>query len=371
MEQYTAENMTPLDRCLQDVRSADVYIVVVGWRYGHVPDDDLLNPGKRSITELELEEAEKARKHILAFLLDPQTPWPPSASDVFTGTGGKDILSLRAKVGGRYLAGVFQSPDSLASQAAVAVSRLGISEQMVERALGLTTLTGQVRDFATGNPLADTTVTTVIHTIAEAGTTRALEIPLEKGGTWWSTRLYLLAVLAQTLTSVRQFVFSHADGKFAGMASPTTVREGLSAAFPALAKFDAEIRSGSDSSKDTDREINRCIGLWNQQMIAAEPQIKVGVRPQLLAEWFGERFVNRCIRIDGDARLTMVQVQQLVDSLIPDVPVERATDAVQPAADDGEEANQPPKLMVVDRDAFALELARQWVRTGMPRTPIL
>jgi hypothetical protein len=45
--------MTPLKRCLDDVRRADAYVVIVGWRYGYVPVDTILNPDKRSITELE------------------------------------------------------------------------------------------------------------------------------------------------------------------------------------------------------------------------------------------------------------------------------------------------------------------------------
>jgi hypothetical protein len=56
----------------------------------------------------------------------------------------------------------------------------------------------------------------------------------------------------------------------------------------------------------------------------------------------------------------MSQVQQIVDSLLPDVPVQRRR---KPPAEGFE-------LLVVDRDAFALELAREWVRSGLPRSPV-
>jgi hypothetical protein len=49
-----------------------------------------------------------------------------------------------------------------------------------------------------------------------------------------------------------------------------------------------------------------------------------------------------------------------VDSLLPDVPVQRR----RKVPDKGFE------LLVVDRDAFALELAREWVRSGLPRSPL-
>jgi hypothetical protein len=83
------------------------------------------------------------------------------------------------------------------------------------------------------------------------------------------------------------------------------------------------------------------------------------VRTPLLEQWIGERWVSRCIRMDG-YDLSMSQVQQIVDSLLPDVPVQR----LRKAPETGFE------LLVVDRDAFALELAREWVRSGLPRSPM-
>ncbi len=58
----------------------------------------------------------------------------------------------------------------------------------------------------------------------------------------------------------------------------------------------------------------------------------------------------------------MIQIQQIIESVLPDVPIERAADP--------KSVNSQVSLQVVDRDAFALELARQWVRSGLPRTPV-
>jgi len=88
--------------------------------------------------------------------------------------------------------------------------------------------------------------------------------------------------------------------------------------------------------------------------------IKVGVRAELLERWLGERLITRCIRVD-QLGLTMAQVLQIVDSLVPDVPIERLQTIDTTVTRD---------LHVVDRDAFAFELAREWVRTGIPRNPI-
>jgi hypothetical protein len=76
MEHYVAEGATPLEKCLADVRSADVYVVIVAWRYGYQPKESAVNPLRRSITELEYAAAKETGKSILAFLLDPTAPWP-------------------------------------------------------------------------------------------------------------------------------------------------------------------------------------------------------------------------------------------------------------------------------------------------------
>lgn len=44
MEQYVAEGSKPLERCRADVRTADLYVVIVAWRYGYVPEDDTNPP---------------------------------------------------------------------------------------------------------------------------------------------------------------------------------------------------------------------------------------------------------------------------------------------------------------------------------------
>jgi hypothetical protein len=51
MEYYVAEDRPPLDRCLTDVRSCDVYIGIFAWRYGSIPWP--VNPEGLSCTELE------------------------------------------------------------------------------------------------------------------------------------------------------------------------------------------------------------------------------------------------------------------------------------------------------------------------------
>jgi hypothetical protein len=188
-------------------------------------------------------------------------------------------------------------------------------------------------------------------------------VDLGEGDRWWSTRLFLLSSLLNALTGLRQLVFRDAGGRFCGMASPGAVLDRFSAVFPLCAAFLAEMRKG-EPSLDIERETDRQLFLW--AMIHDPPQgpgeglAKVGVRAELLERLLGERLIARCIRVDAQG-LTMAQVQQIVESPLPDVPIDRAlADGSTPAH----------VLQVVDRDSFALELAREWVKAGLPRNPI-
>jgi hypothetical protein len=382
MEQYVAEGSKPVDRCKADVRGSDAYVIIVAWRYGYVPGKDATPEDPRSITEIELAEAQANGKPVLAFLLDPDAPWPPNRVDAMGGTegAGGDVSRLRSDLGANYLAGIFRTPDDLATQVAAAVSAQGLTRNMVDRLLDQTSVAGdEMAPFAGGQLVNDSTLGAITQMIGTAGAARAVVLTIDEGRLWWSTRLFLLASLLRSLTAVRQVVFRDPSGRFVGMASPAAIVEGLAAEFPVLDEFARSLRETSPSS-DIETETHRQTSAWNAYAGAAPRPVatsraragrqvqapvgehawKVGVRAPLLARWLGERWIDRCIRSEG-SDLSMSQVQQIVDSLLPDVPVERHAKPTE---------EETMRLLVVDRDAFALELAREWVRSGLPRSPV-
>jgi hypothetical protein len=400
MEQYAAESNRPVARCKRDVELADAYILILGWRYGYVPTDD--NPDRRSITEIEYMHARQVKKPILAFLLDPEVPWPPTSMDSASAdsAAASAIRELRSAVGAEHLVGMFSSPEDLASQVAAAVASLGLTTQLSEIVLNRTAVSAdEMAGFGTGQHI-DTSIATIQDMVANVGKDRALVVSLGEGDRWWSTRLFLLASLLRSLTLVRQIVFTGRGGHFAGMASPDALLDGLGTQFPVLELFIRQLRE-SESSDDRVRETQRQVDIWNglyagvgaavrpaarrgnttratrPQSEAVQPrpegEIQVGVREELLAGWLGERLITRCIEVQGT--LTMSQVQQIVDCLVPDVPMELSyppPTADIDETDDEEESDKTftgPSVKVIDRDSFALQLAREWVRAGLPRNP--
>jgi tetratricopeptide (TPR) repeat protein len=116
MEDYVAADERPLDKCLADVASCDLYVGIFAWRYGYV------SPGQeRSITELEYWQAGESGLERLIFLLDEDAPWPRSKME--KGVGGEKIEALRAESAREHTVQFFKSPEELAGQVAASVSR--------------------------------------------------------------------------------------------------------------------------------------------------------------------------------------------------------------------------------------------------------
>ncbi|MFD6263243.1 DUF4062 domain-containing protein, partial [Micromonospora chalcea] len=117
METYTAEEARPVDKCLADVRSCDVYIGLFAWRYGFVPDGH-----QHSITELEYRAAGAAGIPRLIFLLREDAPWPPTLMDL--GNPAQDrIRALRSELATAHVCEFFSSAQDLRPAVAEAVGR--------------------------------------------------------------------------------------------------------------------------------------------------------------------------------------------------------------------------------------------------------
>jgi Domain of unknown function (DUF4062) len=421
MEEYVAEDRRAIARCYEDVQDADIYVLVLAWRYGFTPTEE--NPEALSITQLEYRRAVLIGKPVLAFLVDAEVPWPPSEMDSASANtdAANGISKFRAEIQTGRLSGMFSSPADLASQVAAAVARQGLTSALSERVLvGTSVKASEMGSFGGGGSMYDTSVRELKQMVVDVGSQRAVIVDLAGGDQWWSTRLFLLASLLGSLTTVRQVVFRGRTSRFVGMASPDAVLEGLGSRFQALADFAVALRR-TPASQDRERETERQIGVWFEYLsrpasddirparlqgtlssfepssprggelsvstIERERTIQEGVREELLSQWMGDRFISRCIEVRG--ALTMSQVQQIVDCLIPDVPVEMIgvidptqSDIVEKAPSAGDSvsvqgeapsvAKPPlPKLYVVDRDSFCLELARSWVKAGLPRNPAL
>jgi Domain of unknown function (DUF4062) len=80
MEDYTASDERPPDKCLADVAACDIYVGLFAFRYGFIPTQG--DPENLSITELEWRKAKDLGKPCLIFIAD-EAGWPMTSSDFF------------------------------------------------------------------------------------------------------------------------------------------------------------------------------------------------------------------------------------------------------------------------------------------------
>ncbi|MDQ3763825.1 MAG: DUF4062 domain-containing protein [Actinomycetota bacterium] len=95
-------------RSLGLVDEADVYVLVLGLRYGEIPSGY-----EKSYTHLELDRAIERGIPVLVLLTSPQHPFTETAIDL--GANGERVLRLRKEVRRRGVS-YFSSPEDLRSQ---------------------------------------------------------------------------------------------------------------------------------------------------------------------------------------------------------------------------------------------------------------
>jgi len=149
MEDYVAESSIPVDKVVADVKSCDVYVVLVAWRYGYVPDKSRVTlevkeaiKGETSITDYEYLAALEGNVKRLAFLLHERAPWPPHLMDGFAGAGDprrdlSKVLAFREKLQRDQMVAFFEEPADLEARLSAAVASVGLRSQMLQNSVKL------------------------------------------------------------------------------------------------------------------------------------------------------------------------------------------------------------------------------------------
>ncbi|MGA2716429.1 MAG: DUF4062 domain-containing protein [Bryobacteraceae bacterium] len=107
MEQFGSKPGSPVDECLQVVRSCQVYVGLFGMRYGSVPDGN-----EKSMTHLEYEQAQAIKLPSLIYLIDEENQ-PVLPKDVEFGPGAEKLRSLKETLKRQHTVTFFTTPESL------------------------------------------------------------------------------------------------------------------------------------------------------------------------------------------------------------------------------------------------------------------
>jgi hypothetical protein len=202
---------------------------------------------------------------------------------------------------------------------------------------------------------------------AVANQQHALKIDLAY--VWWSTRLYLIAALAERLTQVRRILIvkgSPPPEEFIGQISTATIQSIIGPKLPVLDNFRAALRARPIILDDVNQEISQVMVEWQQAFAAApEGSAKVDLTPEVLRRWFGEAMLQQPVHITDLERASVVDLLRLLDYPNDYVPViTRRASAVAglPASE---------QVDVLDKNALNARLARSYLVELMDRARII
>ena len=118
MEFFGALPDTPKEECLRLVRASNVFVGIIGMRYGHI---DLATG--RSMTQLEYEEAQAVCLPTLMYLIDEENH-PVLPKHVDTGAGAEKLIAFKAILRNAHVVNTFSSPDDLVAKVTQDVVRM-------------------------------------------------------------------------------------------------------------------------------------------------------------------------------------------------------------------------------------------------------
>ena len=138
-----------------------------------------------------------------------------------------------------------------------------------------------------------------INKAIETTDIKLVEVNLRSSPYWWSTRLYLLAALAEEFTRIERIVFVERDAArlYVGMASPADVRKSLATVFPDYERaFRLLVQNSLPYRLPPAQFVQNVGSQWSGQLFTVKPEPgAAGAAPQpvTLPEQDARRLVIR------------------------------------------------------------------------------
>lgn len=367
MEDYSAEGVRPLSRCLDDVAACDAYLCIVAWRYGFVPHNGVpahLLPaggelGETSVTEFEYRKAIQFNKPILAFVLDGDAEWPSHFFDAVSGENenGGSVARFRQELSQQYLVSYFRSAEELASLVSAAIYRTEMARQMDLESLNIKATFND--PFKRNGPVTDSTLFEISNVIAGPEKVQALQVNIGSGSDWWMTRLYFICSLASDLTSIELVVCeagasTYNDSqprRFIGTIHPRIVKERLASQYEQLNRYECAIKE-SEPASDLLTEVSRRANVWTNIVDPGgiEAHQAIFVTEANLGRWLSPYLIGQAVDIDAGVNAAL-RVQRILDWPMRFVPITENGQFKQ----------------VVDKQALTEQIARLFIREQVSR----
>ena len=345
MENMVAGAEQPLHKVLAMVDASEVYVGLFAWRYGYVPrhgKPPVVRGAERhqtSITHYEYLRAVERKLPVLAFLLDPKAPWPPSLVDGFdlsrpgAAASNTRISELRAALQRDHVVSWFSTPAELEARVATAVTMAGL-RKLIDLTPAVELPGGAGFDY-----VSDSGGYSIANAVGTAES-RQCVFRIDLAGPWWSTRLYLIAALAERLTQVRRVLVVRSrppvDGKpcaaFVGQIATATIIATIEPQLAQLGAFKRWLLSETLTQPSLKDAARHCMikgwmpafggpGSSEMNALDAEKRAKVDLDSDLLLRWFGDSMLQQPVEIADLQRVSETDLLRVLDYPSPFVPV--------------------------------------------------
>lgn len=334
MEDYVAESSIPVEKVVADVKSCDVYVILVAWRYGYVPEKERVTidvpgavKGETSITDYEYLAAQQGNVKRLAFLVHEHAPWSPHLMDGFDseqGTRGDltKVLAFRERIQRDLMVAYFDKPADLEARLSAAVASVGLRTQMLRNSVQLHS--GSINTMAASIPITDSG-RMPLEELVNANPPAEIAV-IDITNTWWSTRLYLLAVVADMLTDVKRIVIKEGES-FVGIVSPTYLRGTLRSFHPEVEQFERKKialplpADGNSALSEILRRWREVLQQTSEQDTSREQAIQLTVTKTVLLRWLGDGLLTGAVRVADPEQTTVLDLLRVLDYPNQYVPV--------------------------------------------------
>lgn len=111
------EGISSLDVLLRNVKDSSYFILILGWRYGYIPEGS-----DKSIVELEYEAAVENGLPRFCFIIDDR--YPISPRHIETGEGADKLKRFKTRIQNEHYASRFSTPSDLARELTLNISVL-------------------------------------------------------------------------------------------------------------------------------------------------------------------------------------------------------------------------------------------------------
>jgi hypothetical protein len=175
--------------------------------------------------------------------------------------------------------------------------------------------------------------------------------------TWWSTRLYILALVADLLTDVRRIVISEGDD-FVGMVSAQHVRIMLQSLHPQVRKFEEQKVNlplpvvAKDALSEVLRRWRELLN-ENEGQSVMEEAVQMTVTRAGLVRWPGDGMLTGAVRVVDPDQTTVLDLLRVLDYPNEYVPI-----VAEPTASNLIRTGIRTKLRVINKAMLNAQLAK-------------